>query len=569
MSIPAGLKGSKTTYHGLIEMVPDATSVGTPYGGASTFWPSYIEGADVTTDLQNKWVIVRGTVKSVSGKNIVFTAEDGTELVAYNRFSATVPTVGDITDMAGFVAVYDSSVQIYPTEFTVDTYSISFTPEAGVYYEPQTVTASFSTAAGEPLPLSRLVWVPDEGETVEIVDESMISGNYIPFEINIESSGTMYAYLKYYSSQFSMEREAVDSARYEVIKPLELVFSPEAGEYSDPITVKITPMRGDKVSDETIYYVLDAEPDDDNALVYDPEKGIELWSSSAITAWVDDKYGARTEQTNWYNVVVNLIYPNIEFSHNNGTFYEPQDVTITVSNAYDVYYWMEYSNIWERDPNVTVSDTTHIKMENYSEEFINLTIDRTGTLKVRAIGEYGLETEDSRNFYFPPKVTFTPEGSDNMYFGGVTVKVNVTNFEPEYTISYAVYDESTEEQYSSTGHNILDMLSFTPLGNDRKITLTVDEYGDTSPLHIYVKVQESENAYTPAVSGQYWLTAPGESNDINSDGIRDVADVVALSNVVMGEDPEVFNDAVCDVNEDNIKDVADVVSIANLIMGAE
>ena len=60
----------------------------------------------------------------------------------------------------------------------------------------------------------------------------------------------------------------------------------------------------------------------------------------------------------------------------------------------------------------------------------------------------------------------------------------------------------------------------------------------------------------------------GKIGDVNSDGIVDVADVVALANYVMGETPEGFNVDVANINGDEIVDVSDVVALANIVMGA-
>ena len=62
----------------------------------------------------------------------------------------------------------------------------------------------------------------------------------------------------------------------------------------------------------------------------------------------------------------------------------------------------------------------------------------------------------------------------------------------------------------------------------------------------------------------YDFPTPG---DVNSSGLVDVGDVVALANYVMGEQADDFNADAAYVNEDYAIDVGDVVTLAGIVMG--
>ena len=55
--------------------------------------------------------------------------------------------------------------------------------------------------------------------------------------------------------------------------------------------------------------------------------------------------------------------------------------------------------------------------------------------------------------------------------------------------------------------------------------------------------------------------------DVNMDGMRDISDVVAIVNYILGSEPNVFNRKAADLNKDSSIDISDLVRIVNIILG--
>lgn len=61
-------------------------------------------------------------------------------------------------------------------------------------------------------------------------------------------------------------------------------------------------------------------------------------------------------------------------------------------------------------------------------------------------------------------------------------------------------------------------------------------------------------------------SASSFTGDANCDGKVDVADITTLASFILGNTPEIFDEANADVNKDNVIDVADITAVANIII---
>lgn len=117
--IASGWEASYGEYKGLFEIVPvDAISA---TGATATIpEPKEISGEEIASDLQSVYVkIADVTVTPAATGTFTGTDEDGTEISFYNKFNTAVPeSNATIYDVIGIVSIYDTSLQIYPLEYT-------------------------------------------------------------------------------------------------------------------------------------------------------------------------------------------------------------------------------------------------------------------------------------------------------------------------------------------------------------------------------------------------------------------------------------------------------------------
>ena len=123
-----GVCATYKDYNNLIEFVP--TAFGEVNAAAGTVrQPAEINYSNVAENYMHQYVMLpEVTIKSIQGKdnkNITVTDAKGHEVIVYNQFDITTPTVGTKCDVTGFVGVYKADYQIYPTEFTSYTGEIS------------------------------------------------------------------------------------------------------------------------------------------------------------------------------------------------------------------------------------------------------------------------------------------------------------------------------------------------------------------------------------------------------------------------------------------------------------
>lgn len=76
---------------------------------------------------------------------------------------------------------------------------------------------------------------------------------------------------------------------------------------------------------------------------------------------------------------------------------------------------------------------------------------------------------------------------------------------------------------------------------------------------------EARYEYNPINPDEPTGNGPQEKGDVNGDGIIDMVDVVALTNIYLGRTTD-YNLRVCDMNNDGVVDMVDVVSVTNIYL---
>ena len=123
--IPAGFYGKMTSYYGLYEMTTtiatstyssDSFEAATTNNG--TVSPTSYALASITSANMNEYV----KIPSVTFDASAMTISDGTNsLTVYSRWSSVTTPESGTYDIEGFVSIYNSTVQIYPTSYTTST----------------------------------------------------------------------------------------------------------------------------------------------------------------------------------------------------------------------------------------------------------------------------------------------------------------------------------------------------------------------------------------------------------------------------------------------------------------
>ncbi len=150
--IPAGFEGKYTDYKGCIkfEIPKDVDGKFAAASGTAEVNPAEWTLEDISTDIQNQYVIVKGVSVEEAADGLVMT-QNGAELVIYDKFKINVAT-GENLNVTGLVAVFDNALQFYPLVVT----------DAGGSVVEAVAAPKFSVAAG----------AVEEGTTVEITCET-------------------------------------------------------------------------------------------------------------------------------------------------------------------------------------------------------------------------------------------------------------------------------------------------------------------------------------------------------------------------------------------------------------
>lgn len=118
--IPAGFMGTVDVYSGLIQLAPLAETFKTGVPG-SAVEPIVVTSQGVTNALVNKLVkIVGGTLTLDEGKtkNYTMTDDKGTTAV-YDRFAGVaIPKDGKKYDVTAIVNLFNTTIQLFPIQFT-------------------------------------------------------------------------------------------------------------------------------------------------------------------------------------------------------------------------------------------------------------------------------------------------------------------------------------------------------------------------------------------------------------------------------------------------------------------
>lgn len=112
-----GVCGSVGYYNGTYQMTPYVSSFGEATPGAPVY-PKEVAIADITADMVSQYVKLDNVMVKTEK---IFTDETGS-IDAYKRFDVELPAVGnDSYSIEGFVSIYKTTIQIFPTKVTVTT----------------------------------------------------------------------------------------------------------------------------------------------------------------------------------------------------------------------------------------------------------------------------------------------------------------------------------------------------------------------------------------------------------------------------------------------------------------
>lgn len=148
--IPAGFEGKYTDFKGCIEFEIPKGVDGKFAAASGTAEVNPVEWTleDISTDIQNQYVIVKGVAveEAADGSGLVMT-QNGAELTIYDKFGINI-AAGENLNVTGLVSVFDNTLQLYPLVVT----------DAGGSVVEAVAAPVFSVKAG----------AVEEGTTVEI-----------------------------------------------------------------------------------------------------------------------------------------------------------------------------------------------------------------------------------------------------------------------------------------------------------------------------------------------------------------------------------------------------------------
>ncbi len=137
----SNLKGKVSIYKNLFEVASatydfEATQIAVE--------PVVMAIPDITADNMNQYVVIKGvTLSDVNGRNMKLNDADGNQFAVYSQYFCEFPTdLEKNYDVTGFVAVFNTNVQMYPVSFdeaVAPEPVITVDPEFGEYDKAQTV----------------------------------------------------------------------------------------------------------------------------------------------------------------------------------------------------------------------------------------------------------------------------------------------------------------------------------------------------------------------------------------------------------------------------------------------
>lgn len=246
--LPAGWKGKKTTYKGLVEV----TNVTGLQDGNGTVDPYYVEPFDYTgymslidETFMNYKVMFKGvTISDINGRNFTVTETDDegniTTLAGFNQFDIELPSEGQY-DITGMVSVYNSNVQLYPIAIESPSYPLWEALSYGQNGENVVITDELYVDYADAR--EKLVFVTDNLTSIYLEDYDFTMDWY-PDWIAIDCSGNPEMF------------EAI--SQMEVIEAGSLEGVLEGMDTNPRIVVGAAPVASDNVRPEIVYneYVL-------------------------------------------------------------------------------------------------------------------------------------------------------------------------------------------------------------------------------------------------------------------------------------------------------------------------
>ena len=154
----SNLKGKVSIYKNLFEVASatydfEATQIAVE--------PVVMAIPDITADNMNQYVVIKGvTLSDVNGRNMKLNDADGNQFAVYSQYFCEFPEDLEQTyDVTGFVAVFNTTVQMYPVSFDV-----AEEDEDAVYY----VTGGFNGWNND-----EAVEIGEEGATITVAAQDL------------------------------------------------------------------------------------------------------------------------------------------------------------------------------------------------------------------------------------------------------------------------------------------------------------------------------------------------------------------------------------------------------------
>lgn len=237
----ANVKGKYSPYNGLPELTNPVLGEVTK-GGSTAIEPEVIAAEEVATDMVNMYVEFTDMLIAAEGTNYTMSDETGS-IALYNRFSGiTMPTDLDATyTVRGFVSIYGTTIQIYPTEFI----------QSGVAIE-RAETPTFNPAGGAVEAGTKVaITTATEGATIFYTTdgtEPTIESTEYTGEIEITAAMT----IKAIAVKEGLNNSVVATASYTIVDPnateATFDFTDEAWLTSEGVTVPADASTGQNIA---------------------------------------------------------------------------------------------------------------------------------------------------------------------------------------------------------------------------------------------------------------------------------------------------------------------------------
>jgi hypothetical protein len=540
--IPAGFKGTKTTFNGAPEMTNPADFA----AATENVKPTAIEMtiADVTLDNFGRYGVIRGA--TINGDSIVV----GNAKVAYfNRFDVDIPTDDATYDVYGVASYYNGN-QFLPLSFNkVETpveFGIQVTPVAGEYTEPVTVEISTTgLAEGE---VATITYTIGDGEQQTYTEPFTLYKSAtvtVMAECGDKSDIQEYTYtINLPALAFTMTPEPgtyqgeqnVTIACTNAVSDLTVVwaYTPEGG---NPIEGNETNMtftaaksgvltimaeeantgREYNTPDEGLTYTITEPIELDGMIVF---KDNENDGNQVLTA---ETYAGQIATGGNYvesisevsNVYAGKTGLKFSSSKNNGS------MTLNLTNTWNAtkisFIAKNYGN---DEATMTVGDSTFTLTADFAlyelpfesaQQIDAITFAATKRAYLKVVNIEGEQVAPQPSY----EIALTPAPvADKVYKAGITVTAQVTPELPEGASLKYVFaetgasEEAAEADYPEGGIKL-----------SKSGTLTII-------------ARDAQNAELARTSGDYNFELVG---DLNGDGVVDVQDVNYLVSIILGK----------------------------------